>query len=445
MTPGARVQAAAEILDHFAETAAPVDGLLAAWARASRYAGSKDRAAVADHVHGALRRWRSLAAAGGAETGRARLLAALAEDGATLETADAVFSGARHAPAALSPQERARYQALLDADGAAGAGATPAERGDWPEWLWETLARSVADPVAELASLRRRRPLDFRVNGLRTRGAAAAFGDAAPADIARVQAALAADGVETAPGPVSPLCLRAARPAALARVSAYQSGVVEVQDAGSQAAALLAEAAPGETVLDICAGGGGKTLALAAAMALAADAPRDQGRLVAYDAAPARLKDLAPRLARAGARAEIARDGRDLRGLQGACDLVLVDAPCSGSGAWSRRADGRWRFTPQALAAAEAAQAAVLDAAARYVRPGGRLVYVTCSLFAQENTAQTAAFRARRPAFEQEPLGEAWRRVGLLGAPPSEPEIALTPAVSATDGFFISRLRRTRR
>jgi 16S rRNA (cytosine967-C5)-methyltransferase len=215
-----------------------------------------------------------------------------------------------------------------------------------------------------MAALRERAPLDMRVNLLR-------------ADVAAARASLAADGIETAPGPHAATCLRAAPGAPVAASRAYAAGHVELQDAASQAAADFAAARPGETVLDFCAGGGGKTLALAAAMA-------GRGRLLAHDAGPRRMRDLPARAARAGARVGLVGPG-DLPALEGACDLVFVDAPCSGSGSWRRDPAGKWSLDAAALAALSATQARIAAQAARLVRPGGRLAFATCSVLDEEN------------------------------------------------------------
>jgi 16S rRNA (cytosine967-C5)-methyltransferase len=241
---------------------------------------------------------------------------------------------------------------------------------DYPDWLDGRLRDSLGDAFeASMTALQRRAPVDMRANSLRC-------------DVATARAALAEDGVATEPGPLSPLCLRAAPGAPVARTRAYAEGLIELQDAASQAVAAFAGARPGEAVLDYCAGGGGKTLALAADMA-------GRGRLVAHDVAPGRMRDLPARLARAGARAEIV--GPDaISALRGRFDLVLADAPCSGSGSWRRDPAGKWRLTPARLASIAEAQRAVLRAATVFLRPGGRLVYATCSMLHEENAGRVS-------------------------------------------------------
>lgn len=426
MTPGARLAAAIEIVEAYLTSETALAGaLLAEWARGARYAGSKDRAAVADLAYAALRRLESARLGAPLRDGRAALLGALRLEGAEAADLAELADGGPHRPAPLSVEETAWLERLPEAVAAAE------EPLDFPAWLRPELARSVADPRAESAALSRRAALDFRVNTLKT-------------DLPAAAAALAAAGIATEPAPLSPIGLRAAlddraRPK-LSRLAPYLEGLVEPQDAGSQAAALIAAAAlaaPDGRAIDLCAGGGGKTLALAAA------APR--ARLLAYDVAPRRLEDLPPRLARAGARAEIL-SAADLSALGAAADLALVDAPCSGSGAWARQPDAKWRLTPARLEALGRAQDQALDLGAGATRPGGTLVYVTCSLLWAENEAALARFRARRPDFAPAPIAPIARAAGLVGleTDPEATALRLSPASCGVDGFFISVLRRAR-
>jgi 16S rRNA (cytosine967-C5)-methyltransferase len=324
----------------------------------------------------------------GEATGRALIVAGAAEEGAL-----ALFTGDGHAPARLSLSELA----ALAAD---PADPPPPVALDFPDWLGEELRRSLGrrlNPVME--ALRDRAPLDLRVNRQKS-------------DPVRAAAALAADGVETTPGPLSPNCLRVVAGARRVRVgAAYAEGLVEVQDAASQAVAAFADARPGEVILDYCAGGGGKALALAAAAPTA--------RIYAHDAAPERMKDIPPRAARAGARIELrSAIPPDLRG---ACDLVLVDAPCSGSGAWRRNPDAKWALTPDRLAALIALQRRILIEAAACVGPGGRLVYATCSLLNVENIEQIQWLLYENEGFSL------------------EAETSFSPE-NGGDGFFAARM-----
>ena len=392
MTPGARLSAAMGILDAVL-AGEPADRALARWARASRFAGSKDRAAVRDLVFDALRRRRSLAWAGGAKTGRAILLAGRAAEGGDL---DALCTGLGHDPAPLTPAERARLAAPPPAP------CDPV-RLDYPDFLDAPLREALGSGFeAALAAMRSRAPVDLRVNALK-------------ADAAEALAALAGEGVIAEPHPLAPHALRVTgNPRAVAATRAYLRGLVELQDVSSQLVAHLCEARPGMTVLDYCAGGGGKTLALAAEM-------DGRGRLMAWDANPRRMADLPERARRAGAGPRLL-DARALARLGAVCDLVLADAPCSGSGAWRRKPEGKWRATPGAIAAFPPLQDAILEAARAHVRPGGALAYATCSLLRAENEDRAAAFLARHPDWRL----EAERRLGLA---------------EGGDGFYFARFR----
>jgi len=391
VTPAARIQAAIEVLDRWQSGTEGLDRVLAVWGRANRYAGSGDRRAIADLVYDAVRRLRSAAwAAGEAESaaGRDLMLGSLTLDGLDREPLAQLFSGARHAPASLTEAEAARLGQPLDA-------APRPIRLDFPDWLSPHLD-SICDAALELA--RRRAPLFLRVNLLR-------------GDRAAAIAALAADRIVAESGPLSRSCIKVVSGAhTVVRSGAYRDGLVEIQDAASQAAADYAHAMPGETVLDYCAGAGGKTLALAAAMA-------GRGQLHAHDIAPRRLAQLDARARRAGVDVILHEPGQT-GVLTGRCDLVFVDASCSGSGAWRRNPDAKWRLTGDQLAAYVQTQDAVLDQAAAAVRPGGRLVYATCSMLRVENEARLDNFLATHANF----------RAGRV-------PLVLTP-LDGGDGFF---------
>lgn len=394
MTPAARLAAAIEVFDDWASGTDGLDRILARWGRAHRFAGSGDRHAIADLVYEAVRRRRSLAwVAGGGDDAPGRtvlrgLLLARGEDPREF------FTGMGHAPAALSSAETADPRAL--------DGAPRGVRLDIPELLIADLAPM---PDSALDALRFRAPLDLRVNTLR-------------GDVDAARAGLAAEGVETDPGPLSPTCLRVrSGQRKVRRTKAYTSGHVEIQDAASQAVADLAAARPGETVLDLCAGGGGKALAMAATMA-------GDGRLIAHDISPARLGALGPRAARAGAAVEIVGSSA-LDALAGRCDLVLVDAPCTGSGAWRRNPDAKWRLTDDDLKLLAAAQSGLLARADVLAAPSGRIVYATCSLIARENAEIVHSFLRRG----------GWRleQTRILGP------------LDGGDGFYAADLRRSGR
>lgn len=358
MTPAARLAAAIAILDQLRD-GTPAERALTNWGRASRFAGSGDRAAVRDHVFDVLRCRGSFAALGGGESGRALALGLARAQGLDLAS---LFTGAGHAPAPLTEEEAARLaQPVPDAGALADL--------DWPDWLRPQLRADLgADYGAVSAQMRARAPVFLRVNLAR-------------GDRAAAQAALAAEGVATRPHPLAETALEVIEGARRIQASAaYREGLVELQDAASQAAIALVPVAAGMRVLDFCAGGGGKALALAARAPAA--------RIEAHDVDPGRMRDIPVRAARAGARISTVAPGR----LGREYDLVLVDAPCSGSGTWRRTPEAKWRLTPERLEALCTLQVQILREAAARVAPGGRLLYMTCSLLSVENTAQAAAF-----------------------------------------------------
>lgn len=360
MTPAARLAAAIGLLDAVL-AGEPAERALTRWGRENRFAGSGDRAAIRDHVFDALRGRRSLAALGGAETGRGLVIGLLRAEGTDPAT---VFTGTGHAPAPLTPEEAAHVPP---------ATLPP----DLPDWLVTRFEAALGDAAAAaIAALRHRAPVHLRVNTARTDRAAAAR-------------SLAAEGIETRAHPLAATALEVTGPARkLRETTSFREGHVELQDAASQLAVLALPLRDGDRVLDYCAGGGGKTLAIGA---------RARVDLVAHDIDPARMADLGPRAARAGvAVRRVTTDG--LAGC-GVFDLVLVDAPCSGSGTWRRAPEAKWRLTPAALEALTRTQDGVLAAAARRVRPGGWLAYATCSVLAEENEDRIAAFRAGHPGW----------------------------------------------
>ena len=422
MRDGGRIAAAIDVLEDLAARRKPAHLALRSWGERARYAGAKDRAFVSGLVLDALRRRRSLAWMMGEESDRARVLAALrfVWDWPLERLAEAAEEA--HGPGALSESEQARLAVPVRL-----GDASPPVRGDYPDWMDERLARVFGeDRVLEAEAMAARAPVDLRVNPLKT-------------DVAHVLKALAA----FAPAPVGFPAggLRIAPPAASDRAAPVEAapefakGWFEVQDAGSQIAAAVAGDIKGGQVLDYCAGGGGKTLALAAAM-------RGTGQLYAYDADARRLKETVTRAQRAGVRNLQVRSplrGDALADLEGRMDLVFVDAPCTGSGTWRRHPDAKWRLTPAQLERRMAEQDAILAAASAFVKPGGRLVYVTCSLFAEENEDRVAAFAVSHLAFRVEPVtlkgAELWRTdAGFL---------RLTPRSAGTDGFFVAALRRS--
>jgi 16S rRNA (cytosine967-C5)-methyltransferase len=430
MRPGAQIRAAAEILEEVLGRHRPAASALADWGKSHRFAGSGDRAAIGNLVYDALRCRRSLAARMQSDTPRALALAAAA--GALALPPSAVIASADGSAYTLEP--------LSEAERAGLTGSLPAEipagvRADIPDWLETSFARAFGAAAAtEGAALAWRAPVDLRVNTLK-------------ADREKVLRSLAK--FDPQPTPYSSVGVRLAPrdgPRRQANVEAevgHGRGWYEVQDEGSQLAALLAEAAPRQQVLDICAGAGGKTLAFAAAM-------RNTGQVYAYDEDRQRLRPIIERLKRAGARnVQVLPAGEQaaLAALADRFDLVFIDAPCTGSGAWRRHPDAKWRLRPANLAQRQAEQRQLLAAAAGHVKVGGRLVYVTCSVLPEENDDQITWFHSHHAGFAALPWREAWTR-GIGGTAPGSAngrgdQLLLTPARHATDGFFIASFLRT--
>ncbi len=383
MRDGGRLAAAIGVLGDIATRHRPAKLALKGWGLDARYAGAKDRAFVSGLVMDVLRRRRSLAWMMADDSDRAAAIAALVVLWEWPLDRLAVAAEDPHGPGALTEVERARLAAppsLVDA---------PAPvRGDYPDWLDPMMARAFGDARAEAGrALAVRAPVDLRVNTLKTDRARAARA-LAPFHPWPVDGA--PDALRIAPPPASD------RAAPVETAPEFEKGWFEIQDVGSQRAAAHAGEIRGQQVLDFCAGGGGKTLALAAAMA-------NTGQLYAYDSDARRLTDTVRRAQRAGVRNLQIRSPIHpdvLADLTGKMDLVFVDAPCTGSGTWRRHPDTKWRLTPEQLARRLADQDAVLDAALPFVRPGGRMIYVTCSVFAEENEDRIAALLERHGALE---------------------------------------------
>ncbi len=429
MIPAARAAAAIEVLADIETRRRPAADAMKEWGLAHRFAGSGDRAAISNLVYDALRKKSSSVWIMGEATPRAEVLGALNQTRGLDEAGvAALFSGEGHAPPALTEAERARLAA------ADLAGAPPHVEGDFPEWLASEFEASFGDKAAdEGKALAERAPVDLRANLLKT---------------TRDKALAALSYLKPEPTPYSPVGLRiAARPDGrappLASDPAYVKGLVEVQDEGSQLAALVAEAKPGMQVLDLCAGAGGKTLALAAAMA-------NQGQIYASDPDPRRLAPIFARLARSGARnvqVRAPRGGEDvLAGLEGRCDLVMIDAPCTGSGAWRRNPDAKWRIRPGALEQRIKNQDETLENALRFVKRGGRIVYITCSVLKAENEDRIAEFMRRHDDLLPVDAAAQARSAGLPALAEhrsaSGPGFRLSPRTTGTDGFYVATLAR---
>ena len=357
---GSRSEGAATLLDEIV-SGAPAEQVLTRWARKSRYAGSRDRAAVRDLVFDVLRCKRSYGWCGGGDSGRALMLGRLVSLG---EDVDAVFTGARHAPAAVTDEERAR---LRDP-----AAAPRAVRADIPDWLLPALDHSLGDQSdAILDGLRTRAPVVLRANPQKTTRQA-------------LSTRLTEAGFEAVEHPLARWAIEVrGEPRGLSNHASYLDGWFELQDAASQAAVEeIGGLVVGAQVLDFCAGGGGKSLALAA---------QGAARITAHDVQPRRMRDIATRAARAGIEIETSTAP------SGVFDVVVCDVPCSGSGAWRRQPDAKWRLTPERLDELYALQSGIVDTARAHVAPGGYLVYMTCSLLRSENEDQIAAAQLRHP------------------------------------------------
>jgi 16S rRNA (cytosine967-C5)-methyltransferase len=430
MTPAARAAAAIEVLTDIDSRRRPAADAMKDWGLAHRFAGSGDRAAISALVYDALRRKSSSVWIMGEAGPRAEVLGALRQTrDLGVEAIAALFTGEGHASAKLTEGEVARLTA------ADLSGAPSHVIGDFPEWLAPQFEASFGAAAAEEGrALAERAPVDLRVNTLKT---------------TRDKALAALAHLSPEPTPFSPVGLRIAmrpdgRAPPLASDPAYVKGLIELQDEGSQLAALIAEAKPGMQVLDLCAGAGGKTLALAAAM-------ENQGQIYAADPDSRRLAPIFARLARSGARNVQVRAPKGqadvLADIDGRCDLVLIDAPCTGSGAWRRNPDAKWRIRPGALEQRIKDQDETLESALRFVKRGGRIVYVTCSVLRAENEDRIAALLERRDDLLPIDAATQARSADLPGLAEHRstlgPGFRLSPRTTGTDGFYIATLART--
>ena len=440
MTPGARVQATIELLTAIDAENQPPDQIIDGYFRTRRYAGSGDRRDISVRVYDVLR-------------GRAKLDWWIARTGLTLEAAPRprtiahlilqeraepgdlahMFSGVRHCPEAISDAETALIDALygrpfLNRD------MPDHVRLEYPEWMDRSFRALWGDTLErEMAALNQPASLDLRVNTIK----------GTPED---ALARLREDYVTCAPTALSPLGIRVEGKVRLGGTRAFKEGLVDVQDEGSQLVSLLAGAKPGLRVVDFCAGAGGKTLAMAANMS---DDGNLIGQLFALDISKYRMDRMIPRLKRAGAmtvkrRVIAAVDEPWIAENAGTADRVLCDVPCTGTGSWRRNPDARWRFTLEDLAEIRETQQRILVDAARLVKPGGRLIYVTCSLLQEENEQQLAWFVEHDPRFQPLPIEDVWAETVGGPPPPAGPCLRLSPASTGTDGFFCAVLERQR-
>ncbi len=433
MRDGGKIDAAISVLTDVLTRHQPVKSAAKDWGKRARYAGSKDRAWVSGLVLDALRNKLSLAHAMGSDEPRALVLGALTHSWKwDIGRVDEAFDQ-EHAPSALTLDERERLVMAPDP-------VAPAHvRGDYPEWMAPMMERAFGEEaVIEAQAMAVRAPVDLRINTLK-------------ADVEKAEKALRSVHAEPIPllknGYRVPAPDPSVRANSVESIPAYSKGWVEVQDAGSQLAAAGANAQPGEQVLDFCAGGGGKSLAMASTM-------QNKGQIYAYDIEGRRLSAMIPRLQRNGVRNVQLRHPQEdvgLSDLEHNMDLVIIDAPCTGVGTWRRRPDSKWRVSERALQLRRQQQSEILHNACNFVKPGGRLLYITCSFLMEENEDQVAAFLADRSDFEQEDvvpsairskqLTEEGERV-LESCRRPGGSVRLTPRTAGTDGFFMALMRR---
>ncbi|WFE87567.1 RsmB/NOP family class I SAM-dependent RNA methyltransferase [Roseibium porphyridii] len=424
MKDGGRLTAAIEVLQEVETRHRPVQAALRDWGTAHRFAGSGDRTVIGNLVFDALRNKASLSAVMQSGDPRGLVFATYVKtwEKGLLALEDALAQD-RHAPEPLSEQEKK----LLSED--AQLRSSPAEAADVPDWLWSRFEASLGEnAVTEGQALARRAPVDLRVNTLKS-------------NRDKVLKRLAHTGAKSSS--LSPVGIRIEAKPGLGRMphvqaeEGYQKGWFELQDEASQLAAQLAKAEPGEQVLDYCAGGGGKTLALAASM-------QNKGQLYAFDADRLRLAPIHERLKRAGIHNIQVRDpaSTDLKDLEAQMDLVFIDAPCTGTGVWRRRPDSKWRLSERALEDRIKDQRHVLENAKKYVKNGGRLVYATCSVLREENQSQSEWFLEQNPEFQALSALDIWKELLPEKALPDHVSesgsVMLTPHSTGTDGFFIS-------
>lgn len=410
MRPAARLQTIAELLPLALSERQPADRLVQQWGRQNRYAGSKDRRDISNRLFAILRHYGNLTARLSSDHPLlVTMLATHLFNDMPLDEVVTLADGSQYAP---KPVSEADVKTLTQA-----AATPPPERADKlsvPAWLFDDIEAQLGDDTeAVLEAMQSRAPLDVRVNILK-------------GDRMAAQAALREDNIETTPHPSVATALRVSGTAQITMSHAYKDGLVEVQDAGAQAVAQICAPQPFETVMDFCAGAGGKALAMAAQM-------QNKGRLLVHDAIDARMKHLPERATRAGVEIFQTVVPHDLRGLEGQCDLVVVDVPCSGTGRWRRAPETKWRLTADELTDLHNLQSQILRQAAVLLRTEGRLAYITCSLLSSENDRQIDGFLKENHAFE--PL--------VTGGPTGlQARHMLHPCNGDTDGLYIAMLQR---
>jgi len=434
VTPGARVEAAIVLLGEIDKGRSPADDTVATYFHRHRFAGVQDRAAISSHIYAVLRHralldwWIERAGNGLRPDARKRMLAALKLiQRWRPEEMQRACDGDRFRPGSISNEESAMLAAMPEAE-MRHDDMPPEVAGNYPGWLGPQLQAALGETMTkEMEALNGEAALDLRTNTLKT-------------DREKTLAALKREGIGVTLTKLSPLGLRVFERIPLSTYEIFKKGFIEVQDEASQVAALLADAKPGMRVVDFCAGAGGKTLALVASM-------QNRGHLVACDVSERRLERATERLRRAGASIvqriplSTERDKWVKKHADG-FDRVFVDAPCSGTGTWRRNPDAKWRLRPKDIEELVVLQAQILDSAQRLVKPGGRLIYATCSLLQEEDEMQVEKFIATHPEFALKPIGEVWRET-IGGEPPRAGDtLRLTPSHDGTDGFFVAVMER---
>jgi 16S rRNA (cytosine967-C5)-methyltransferase len=440
MTPGARLQSSIELFLKAERERFPFDVTLDGFFRSRRYVGSKDRRSISDRVWGILRRRARLdwwveratgdgnAPSGEEGTMRARMIAdAVLCDNESPDNLKTFFNGSRHCPEPLSDQELQLIDNLVG-ETFEHPDMPPWIRLEYPEWLHESLASVFGDDLDDhIAAMNQTAALDFRVNTLKSNRANA------------IQA-LSGEGIQANETAMSPLGIRIERRMRLGGIGPFKKGLIEVQDEGSQILAGLTDAQPGMTVVDYCAGAGGKTLAIAAQM-------KRKGTLIACDVSAKRLGRMGGRLKKAGIEnvrlVELSSRQNPDRNLKpGSADRVFLDVPCSGTGTWRRSPDAKWRLEPKDLERYRESQGRILLKGAELVKKGGRLIYATCSLLREENEDQVINFLQNNENFVTIPVEQVWADAIGGDCPAKEPFLRLFPKDHGTDGFFLAILER---
>ncbi len=421
MRPAARLQTLSELLAETLASRQAADFIVKQWGRQNRFAGSKDRRFLSDGLFTILRHYGNLRDRLGCDDPLLITLLAYIDtvDEAvkiTLEEALALADGQAHAPPPLNQTQIDCLRQATEKSASSRAG-----RLSVADWMLDDLDAGLGDQAdAVMLAMQQRAPLDVRVNRLK-------------GDVGQAMAALQDEGFSVQPHKMIDTALRLGLPANVTTSQAFADGLIEVQDAGAQAVAQFAAPKPFQTVLDYCAGAGGKSLAMAAQM-------NNRGRLIVHDSDTRRMRPIAERAARAGVSIVETADAKGLQELSGLCDVVMADVPCSGSGRWRRSPETKWRLSAESLVALNNVQLNIMKKAADYVAPNGRLVYVTCSVFASENERIIQRFLASQPEFElaiEEAAGVTLaERIKATGF------VQLEPVSSDTDGLFCALLRR---